>query len=126
MAERNVEDGVNINVIRAISNRFNMEIKDLSTLQISDLQGNWISQTMSKFVIMTFGDADLKIATTSMQGITQSLQIVASKDKVQLLTTDTKAEIEFASDKFLIAKMVNVPSGMSSYKGDYLVFVKSS
>ncbi|MBL7783193.1 MAG: hypothetical protein JNM22_18330 [Saprospiraceae bacterium] len=103
-----------------------MEIKDLSTLQISDLQGNWISQTMSKFVIMTFGDADLKIATTSMQGITQSLQIVASKDKVQLLTTDTKAEIEFASDKFLIAKMVNVPSGMSSYKGDYLVFVKSS
>lgn len=93
-----------------------MEFKDLTKIQIQDLNGIWHSKTPQNIITYTFENGQLTTSDNNNQPRTYSVKIhPISSNRASLIGPDDIMDIELFCNKFLVLK---------NSKGFYLLLVK--
>lgn len=94
-----------------------MESKDLTKLQIKDLNGVWESKCLNRTTTYHFQDGQLTKSGSHLipPKITVSAKIHTFDEKTSLITDFWTEDVELLTDKFLI---------LQPKKGEFSLFVK--
>ncbi len=94
-----------------------MELKDLTKLQIKELNGMWESKYLNTITTYHFQDGQLTRTGSHLRPptITETAKLNIFGEKVTLVTNSRIEDVELLTDKFLI---------LQPEKGKFSLFVK--